>query len=184
MCCKHIERGLVVAAEQKIQVLSESGAIKTIALPPSWQHRLEHRSADGRVVSAFIAPDSPAVEFCIYRRPSAISQEAGASFLRVLVAPFHELTGDEIESLDILLESMAKSESFDLRSASTGYLNGKRILRVEGFWKLLGTKTIAVFTNEDDAGCIVQAIYYSAPDALFEKFLPEASAAFQSVEWM
>lgn len=172
-----------MAAEPSIEV-TDCGPVKRISLPPGWRERTNERPLpDGRFVRTFFPPACPQAHICLYYRPTPVAFTSGASFLRSLVTPFHDLSENEIDRLDSILEGMAVADAFEMLSAGTGYLNGKRIIRIVGRWRLQGNKTVAVFTNADQRGCVVMQIYYAAPERHFDTYLEDATEAMQSVEW-
>lgn len=169
-------------AEQSIEA-RDCGPVKRIVVPSGWTERNERPLPDGRYVRTFFPPGCPKAHLCLYFRPIPISLESGTYFMRTLVTPFHDLTSAEFARLESILEGMAVEDAFEVLNAGTGYLNGKRVLRIVGRWRLQGTKTVAVLTNGDSRGCVVMEVYYSAPEQEFDSYLEAASAAMESVEW-
>ncbi len=169
---------------QSASEITDSGAIRRILAPAGWRESgAAETMPDGRFVRTFSPPEAADVHFCLYYRPGPISLESAGAFLTILIEPFHDLPPEEIALLTDVLESMALPESFVIHECGTGYLNGKRIIRVAGTWTRLWRNTVVVVTNADERGCRIQQIYYSAPSGQFLTYLNAATDAMQTVEW-
>lgn len=112
-----------------------------------------------------------------------MSVAVGRAFLALLNQEFHELEDEEIKAIPEVLEAMAQADVFDIAGATTGYLNGKRALTIQGHWRQDNLDATVILFAAEDNGCFIQQIYYVAPPEQFARHVEVLKNALQSVSW-
>lgn len=161
-----------------------NGAIRLMHLPDGWQET--EPSVDLYFMEAlreFKHKEDPTVEICIYYRGQPIAKGAANRLLTVLDKPSHTLTGAELDSVSVVLRDASDSDWFDMRSARTETLKGRKVLVCEGVWKRSGIVDLGVFIDRNGDGSEIEELHYKAPENLYQKFLGTAGKAFRSIMW-
>lgn len=131
----------------------------------------------------FRSQDDPAVEISLYYRGQPIARAAANRLLSVLEKPSHSLTEQEVDAVSVVLRDASDSDWFDLRSARTETLKGRKVLVCEGVWKRSGIVDLGVFIDRNGDGSEIEELHYKAPENLYQKFLGTAGRAFRSISW-
>jgi len=160
------------------------GQIQSMKLPEGWIEGEPRSNVVGRSsLREFHPPDKPEVMICLYYRGLPVGAKAGDCFRTLLSEPAHLLKGAEMKSLEEILGEKADKNSFSVIMPRTENLKGRRVLVVEGQYKVLQTSTYALYINADGAGRIVQEIFFWAPTGSYERYLRDVRQTFQSVSW-
>jgi hypothetical protein len=168
---------------QRMELLNE-GQVKFIAIPQGFVECPEPaRDVDVRFLRRFQSADNDKVELAFFYRGAPMNKVIGADFRGILSAPPHELSAEEVESIQLVLRDASEPDWFDLSSARTDLLQGKTVLLIEGTWKNSHLYNLGIFIDVDGSGCIVQEIHYTAPLDVREKYAEIAKAAISSIEW-
>lgn len=158
------------------------GAVESFELPDNWV-RDEPVQVGGRTTHIFHPADSREVIFCDHYRALPLSRPTAEAFQTVLYAEFHLLSEVELASLSEALEGVTNTRAFRVERAATGYLNDRRIIRVEGNWLEQGQKMVSCFADVGGRGQHIQNVYFSAPTMLFESLEELGSRILTSVRW-
>jgi hypothetical protein len=164
----------------------DHGQIEDMALPNGWLQSAPHRFAGGvgtQSLYEFHPADAPPAKLCFYYRGLPESEEVGQKFRAVLDQEPHHLSGEEMKSLDEVLDDKAGAEAFTPFVARTENWNGKRILIVEGRYVKIGEDAMEIFVDAGGDGRLIQEIFFQAPRDLYEKYWTEAKKSMQSIEW-
>jgi len=166
------------------QTIANHGQIDLMVLPPSW---VEGKRRDNVVVNSslrqFHPPNSPGTAISLFYRGRPVTAKTAQKFLETLKKPAHELTGDEIKDLSVILRNKSAPGDFEVRRASTNDLNGRRVLWVEGRYREIQEDTCAIYLDTDGSGRCVQEIFFQAPPDQYARHVREVMAAFRSIRW-
>ncbi|MBZ0185087.1 MAG: hypothetical protein K8F91_02470 [Candidatus Obscuribacterales bacterium] len=103
-------------------------------------------------------------------------------FLSLLRRPGHELTEEEFLSVHLLLEQVGWPGRFKKDWAKTVSYDQGTVLRVQGLWTQESVYSQGmIFDTTNDSGNYVQEAWFVAPPELFEDYVEEAEAIFESV---
>ncbi len=165
----------------------EHGQIIKMVFPEGWVEgpREKNPGIGARSFREVHPEASPKTMLCFFYRGLPISDNGAANFRSVLEKPPHELTADEIKSLKEVLKMKTPIESaqFQIASARTEVLNGKKVLIVEGSYPEAGEQIYEIYIDADGSGEVIQEIYFQAPQADYEQYLPAAQEAIRSIVW-
>ena len=163
----------------------DKGLFKRISIPDGWV-LLDMRD-EARLgvfyISEFQPPNEPNVWLSFFYRGRPVGCEASEKFLILLSKPPHDLAEEELLPVMPIMANLSDPREFNQLSARTEDLNGKRVLVVEGTWNQPPLKTRHVFMDAEGDGRVVQEVYYQAPEGLYDRYLPTAMEAFNSIEW-
>jgi len=165
-------------------LITGHGQIKKMVLPARWvEGPVQERPFDVQSLRWFHPPDDDQPRLCFFDRGYPIDEAAGEAFSDLLNAWSLKLSAEELWPLQEVLREAVPGEYFELKNASTGRLKGKRILLVEGKYVDRGWNTYSVFVDVDGTGCIVQELYYTAPQERYDEFLTAAMESMRTIEW-
>jgi hypothetical protein len=174
----------VIAIESESMELLNEGQVKFIAIPHGFVECPQpSREMDVRFLRTFKSSDDERVELAFFYRGAPMNKFIGTDFRNILSSPPHELSSEEIESIQLVLRDASEPDWFDLTSARTDVLQGKTVLLIEGTWKNSHLYNLGIFIDVDGTGCTVQEIHYTAPLDVREKYAAIARAAISSIEW-
>jgi hypothetical protein len=159
------------------------GIIDSFRLPQGWTEALRAEPMAGRTLRLFHPLEQPRVRFCTYERTVTLSRPTAEVFKQVLYSEFHDLAQAEIDQLQPIFEGMSNSGAFQIREATTGYLNSRRTLRIRGRWLRPQEDTLSLFFDVRGDGELVQQIYFTAPVVEFEDYREDADSIFTSIKW-
>jgi hypothetical protein len=164
--------------------IQEHGQIKKMLLPSGW---LEGEVKEGpfavQSLRWFHPPDDIEARLSFYYRGHPVGEAAGASFHKLLEEAPQELSEDQLWKVQEVLRDAAPVGDFAIRSAHTGVVKGKRVLVVDGSHSDRGWDRLAVFVDVDGSGCIVQEIYFTAPQERFNDYVSTVMQCLRTVEW-
>src|SRR4030095_11435797 len=165
-------------------LISEHGQIKKMVLPALWiEGAVKEGPFDVQSLRWFHPPADDQPRLCLYYRGYPVDEAAGEAFSDLLNAWPLKLSAEELWPLQEVLRDAVPGEHFTLKIAKTGKLNGKRILAVEGSYVERGWDTYCVFVDVDGSGCIVQELYYTAPQESYAEYFNAAMASMRTIEW-
>lgn len=165
------------------------GQVAEMLLPPNWTEGRHQGAVSGTSsYRDFSPPGERDVKICFFYRGRRMSQDASQAFSNLLKEPAHLLKEDEAKALfnpplKEILRDKAIPDGFNLESAKTEVVNGKKVLIIEGFFPGIQERTRAMYIDSDGTGSAVQEVYYQAPKDKFMKHQPNANAAFKSIKW-
>lgn len=164
--------------------ITNLGEIAQFQVPEGWQALPEDRGgwAQSGYSRDFCPPDSPNVVLSIYNRGSSVPQEAFRKFLELLQEPAHKLESSELDSIAQVLSKLADEEAFEITNAETLMLSGRKILSVDGIWKLSGLIFHGIFISSDDQQ--VQEIFFESSPEDFSKYIQEVRNSVFQISWM
>jgi len=159
-----------------------TGQIHSMVMPAGWEKRSDVRLPAGAGLVEFHPHGQDDVRLNAFYRGRRVGIEAANAFKECLAKPPHQLQDQELKVLAVVLRD--KGSDFDIFSARTIDLNGKRVLSVEGCFKdqeKTGEKTL--YVDSDGTGSAIQEISYCAHGKDYQRYLGEAEKAFRSIIW-
>lgn len=164
-------------------VVANHGQIGSMSLPKEWKE-LTRNADDETLASAkeFSPKGAPDVKMCLYFRGYPTSEEAGKNFKDVLSHPAHNLNAEEIGKLGETLDVLANKDAFDISSAKTEDIRGRRVLNVSGTFKESGKQYQGIFIDADGTGSAVQEVYVEGKES-FKDYAPQARKSIESLRW-
>ncbi len=163
--------------------LKNEGQISSMQLPENWVEAKAVKTLAGDQLREFISSANEDVKLCFYYRGKTIAAGAARDFCGILQEHDHMLSEEEIESLSIVLRNAAYAESFATSSIKTQTINGKRVLIVEGIWRVNQIFDLSIFIDSDNTGSAVQEIHFFAPALNYASYLNDALVAIESITW-
>lgn len=166
-------------------LIEDIGCVASFEIPGGWieAQRADHDGFAGREIRCFHPDGIPEVRFISYVRTVTLSAPAQEQFEKTLYSEFHRVLHDELIALSSVLEASANQSSFEISGASTGYVAGKRALKVEGIWKMSGEQMLSFFFDQRGDAKLVQELCFIAPESDFKKNLQLADSIFESINW-
>jgi len=164
----------------------DHGQIGTMTLPEGWVEAPPREFMGGigtRALREFYPPEQPEARLYLYYRGLPVSTTAGARFHKLLQAPPHNLTENELQLLSEALEDKANPDDFIVSDARIDDWNGKRVLVIEGKYTEVELDCLELFIDASSDGRAIQEVYYQAPHEVYSKYLPAARASLQSITW-
>lgn len=159
-----------------------TGQIASMPVPSGWELRTGYTLPAGAGLTEYHPHINDDIRLNSFYRGYRIDEESAQKFKECLAQPPHELQQSEIQGLRAVLDT--KGYDFDLRSAKTVDLNGKKILWVEGAWQdAEHTNAQTIYVDSDGTGSAVQEISYSAPAKDYNTYLEEARKSLTSIQW-
>lgn len=117
-------------------------------------------------------------------RGSRMGDESAKAFKDILAKPPHMLSTQELEGLhQVLGTNRSNGDNFEISSAKTEDLLGKRVVLIEGYYPKHGLSARTIFVDTDGTGSAVQEITFQAPKAEFIKNSASSLKAFESIKW-
>jgi len=163
--------------------LKNEGQICSMQLPENWVEAKAAKTSANDHLREFVSSANEDVKLCFYYRGKTIAAGAARDFYGILQEPDHMLSQDEIESLSIVLRNAAYTESFSTSSIKTQTINGRRVLIVEGIWRVNQIFDLSIFIDSDNTGSIVQEIHFFASALNYVNYRKEAQEAIESITW-
>ncbi len=176
-------------AGKKEGTIVSQGQVAEMTLPSGWQEGRTEGAVSGTSSYREFTPENEKdVKVCFFFRGRRMSKDASEAFSKLLKEPAHMLKEDEAKALfnppiKELLRDKAIPGGFNLESAKTEVINGKKVLVLEGFFPGIQERTRAMYIDADGTGSAVQEVFYQAPKDKFMKHQPSANAAFKSIKW-
>jgi hypothetical protein len=163
--------------------LKNEGQISSMQLPENWVEAKAAKTSANDHLREFVSSANEDVKLCFYYRGKTIGAGSARDFHGILQEPDHMLSEEEIESLSIVLRNAAYAESFSTSSIKTQTVNGKRVLIVEGIWRVNQIFDLSIFIDSDNTGSVVQEIHFFAPALNSDNYLKDAHEAIESITW-
>lgn len=164
--------------------VTDRGQISRMRLPQGW---LPNQKQEGVVGNSsyidYCSPASKEIKLSFFYRGRPVSAASAETFHELLNKPAHTLTPAEIKSIGEIMRDRKNPADFQMLSARTEVLNGKKVLVVEGRYNEIQQDTYAVFVDADGKGKAVQEIYFQAPKADYMKHSKEAKDSIKTIEW-
>ena len=154
-----------------------------LQLPHYWTQGLPSR---GRTSISLQMHPIEDVEVAIIaaQRGHELSTEGARKFLAVLSAEPHKLDDLERRRIAEALDEHAVRTRFSIREARTEKWNGKTVLITEGFYAANGDCALTLFVEAAGDGSWVEQFQYTAPEAKFDRYLPEAMGVLRRMQWL
>ncbi|MBI3926888.1 MAG: hypothetical protein HY319_15235 [Armatimonadetes bacterium] len=164
------------------QQLRNQGGIGELTVP----ERFERREHEEGTRSSYSPPGAPEARLSYERRegyhPDAESMKA---YRELLKRPPHEL---DFEEMDRVVQAIPNAPfghnsnfaSLNLRTEDVG---GQRVLSMRAHYGDADRHAFGVFANPDPAKETIDALWFEAPEKLFQKHEKEALGAIRSVKW-
>ncbi len=170
------------------EVVSQ-GQIAEMTLPNGWEEgRIQGAVSGTSSYREFTPAGERDAKLIFFYRGRRMSKDASDAFLNVLKQPAHMMKEDEAKTLfnpplKEILRDKAIPGGFNLESAKTEVINGKKVLVIEGTFPGIQERTRAMYIDADGTGSAVQEVYYQAPKDKFMKHQPSVNASFKSIKW-
>jgi hypothetical protein len=175
-----MERATNPAKEQ----VTNLGQIARMEMPSGWQPGPNY---DTRQHSAtyreFHPQGDPGCQLGFYYRGRRTSEYAGDKFHETLQKPSHILGDAELATLKEVIRDKANPADFELKSAHTEDINGKRVLVLEGRYTGNQQDSKHIFIDADGTGTAVQEIFFQAPKDKYQRYAKAADDAMHSTRW-
>jgi hypothetical protein len=164
------------------------GQIAAFHIPANWIETTEEPTDPQWTRHAysrdFSPPDDPSATLSIYFRSLEVSEASAGRFTTLLRQLPHELSAQEIGSINQVLSKMADEDAFDMRGAQTHELGNRRVLIIDGEWKASQAQFHGLMIQADDSGREIQEIFFEAPLNSFMKYLNEVVDSIRTIEWI
>jgi len=158
------------------------GQVSSMVIPEKWEKRSPEDMPAGAGLVEYHAPGVQDVRLNSFYRGRRINPTTGKYFHDALQAVPHELTGIELENLQEVFDDK-RSTNFDARSARTEEWNGRKVLILTGRYKSDPIFGQTIYVDSDGTGTAVQELSFTAPEKLYERFLPDAQKSLKSIKW-
>ena len=165
--------------------IEDHGQIGSMSFAQGWS-KGELATFDGQGGKSWLevkADVDPRASVCFYYRGLRESITVGQNFRNILDRLPHMLMPVEIKSLSAVLRGKENAQEFKMIAARTEDFNGKRVLIVEGRDTKSQDCMYVILVDADGSGRVIQEIYYQAPQEIYPKYLREAKAALNSIQW-
>lgn len=171
------------ATPAKNEILS-TGQIDSMTIPEGWVKRdSANLKTNSGLVEYHPAGDND-VRLNSYYRGNRISDDGAKAFKDCLDSAVHAIIrgSKELNSLAEVIND--NTGNFNVSTAFTEVLNGKKVLVVEGSHKdAEHTTSRTVYVDSDGTGSAVQEIAYIATGSLYKAHAAAAEKAFKSITW-
>jgi hypothetical protein len=131
----------------------------------------------------FQPPNAPNIQLQFISPGQRLIEQTAENVRAVLEKPPHRLEEAERRLLLPVLRDLADQASFNLESAQTWDLNGRRVLCVEGRWLLDPFRSMTLFVDIDGSAEAFEEIVCVAPADEFEPRRHMFEQILQTVEW-
>lgn len=158
------------------------GQVKHIEIPTGWVAKLD-RDDSQPYLKEYSPQDRADVKLIFYYRGSRVDRQSGIDFHNILKLAPHDLPPAEKLSLVFVLRDIGATDLFETLSMRTDNINRKTVLLTEGLWRKSNLHNLAIFVDTDGTGTAVQEIHYTAPPAVYLKYLPTIKDAIKSIKW-
>jgi len=159
-----------------------TGQIESMDVPEGWVKRENSALRAGASLVEYHPPEHDDIRFNSFYRGSRVSEKSARNFRECLNKPAHSLESNERLALSEVLRD--KSYDFQVLSAKTEDLKGKRVLSIEGRYNdSEHTSSRTIYVDSDGTGSAVQEISYTASGPDYQAHLAQAQKAFQSIIW-
>jgi len=161
------------------------GQIASMTMPPGFE---KGRQSGGTFANnsfrEYHQAETPEVKFYFEYRGSRMTAASANRFRQTLAQKAHELTNSELENLqEVLGAKRSSKDDFQINSARTEDLNGKRVLTVEGRYPRYHLSARTIFVDSDGSGSAVQEISFQSTTAEFAEKTALSRKVFNSIKW-
>jgi hypothetical protein len=127
----------------------------------------------------------PSLQVYFEYRGHRMSQDASTKFHQALAAAPHNLSQTELKSLGELLQGKSDPGDFQISTAKTQDVSGKRVLLVEGDYvnQTPPLRARTLYVDSDGTGSAVQEITFQAPTSSFNKNIVQGTRSLDSITW-
>lgn len=161
-----------------------TGQIQSIKLPDGWTENNVCPAPDKlSCLTEFNPPDNPEARLEFFYRGVRVPDAPAGAFNSILAKPAHSLDKAEFLSLGEILRGKEKDELFELDSASTETINGKRVLLLEGRYKSNDLRTMSMLIDSDGTGEAVQEVALVSPPDGFAALKGTVREVLDSIKW-
>ncbi len=159
------------------------GEIAKFSLPAGWTAASAENSqwAQAGYSRDFSPSDAPQAVLSIFHRGCSVPQKSFHDFTQILEEPAHKLNSEELDSIAQVLSKLADDEAFEIYNAEINVINGRKILAVDGSWKLSALLFHGIFIKSDNQE--VQEIFFEAAPQDFAKHINEVRQSIAQIVW-
>lgn len=160
------------------------GEIARFPIPEGWQAAPSDSSewAQPGYSKDFRPDDAPNAVLSVFHRGSSVPHAAFNAFKEILEEPPHRLNAAEIELIAQVLSKLADEDAFEIYQAETKAIAARKVLAVDGLWKLSGLLFHGIFIKSENEE--VQEIFFEAAAQDFSKHISHVHASINSIAWM
>ena len=161
------------------------GEIAYFVAPDGWIEQPQEQSyfAHRGFSHDFCPPGNPNVTLSIYSRGTTISERSAESLQEILHTQLHSLSSSEIESITQVLSKLADQDAFKIHSAQTDFIAGKKVLIVDGHWKISKIQFHGALLASGMNYREIQEIFFEATGQEFSKHFDDATESICSIKW-
>jgi hypothetical protein len=161
------------------------GQIARMVLPSGFERGESKARDQNSQVSyeEFHPADAPDAMLCFFYRGHKMSAGGAEAFKDALAKPAHILSQAELQSLSEVLRDKAKSADFNILSARTEDLKGKRVMLIEGRYRSNQEDVTSMLIDASGDGRSVQEVFFQAPKQEYTKHIGGVRQALKSIEW-
>lgn len=165
--------------------ISDMEPIDSIKVPKTWSKEVDDAAFENMSKAVtFRPPDAPGAVLSVYDRGMPIASSQAAQFKSVLEKDPHSLTPGELKNLGKqVLGNLGDQSAFDVKSAETKMINGKKVLAVEGNFKEGGKHFYGCFIPRDETCKQIQEVYFEGANNTFHEHRDQAMDCIHSIKW-
>jgi hypothetical protein len=164
--------------------VTDLGQISRMEMPSGWQAGPDYNNRQhGATYREFHPAGDPGCQLGFYYRGHRTSAMAGEKFHDVLQKPSHIVGEAELASLKEIVRDKANPKDFELKSAHTEDINGKRVLILEGRYTGNQQDAKHIFIDSDGTGTAVQEVFFQAPKDKYQRYAKVADDAMHTARW-
>lgn len=167
------------------QTLVRRGQIAKMSLPNGFEHgeSKERTEASGLSYDEYHPAGKPDAMLCFLYRGKKVNDAAADSFKQVLEQPPHSLSHAELSTLKEIVKDKANPGDFNVLSARTEDIQGKRVLLIEGRYKANQEDSLSMYVDACGDGKSVQEIFFQAPKHDYSQLIKSVRNSFKTIEW-
>jgi hypothetical protein len=175
----------LMASSASLPEAKDIGQVADMKLPAGFVPGKQSGGNGGSVSSfqEFHSGSNPDMKVYFEYRGHRMSPGASADFHSVLAEPAHNLPQPELDKLHEVLQAKGGPSDFQISTAKTQDVNGKRVLVVEGDYLKFGLRARTMYVDSDGTGGAVQEITFQAPTNVFKQNIIQGTKSLESVTW-
>lgn len=163
---------------------TDIGQVARLALPEGF---VEGKERSGEVgnnhFKDYHLANDPEIQLYFQYRGHRINRAAAGAFRDLLAKQTGTVSADELKKIREVLDDKSNPKDFRVDLAKTQDINGKRVLIVEGFYRLWDLRARTVFVDADETGSVVQEITFQVPSSKIGKHYASGVKALESIQW-
>jgi hypothetical protein len=171
-----------LASAADLPEAKDIGQVADMKLPPGFVSGKENAGPNA-FFKEFHSGSDPDVKVYFEYRGHRMSPDGSTKFHDILAQPAHNLAQKELDQLSEVLQTKAQASDFQISTAKTQDINGKRVLLVEGDFLKYGLRARTLYVDSDGTGSAVQEVTFQAPTDRFNKNTVKGTQSLNSITW-